>query len=505
MNQNIKNNRSHRTDAILRNDEYYDLAIFNGEVEPPVFLCPIFTMDAKDMNNFPLSIPSYWDKKKNEGSILENIGLTGIDNGLITYRKDRIEDSDFYNLISKSAFEFKKEDFNLRLFPVSGNTLQYIYPVTISENSINFKGGFLQGIFGTPDGKVLMLPNKLCNKEWSLSFRIKTNSKYAAPEKSINMAHPQNEGIFFFMGVRAENKFDKLYYSKKDNTNSENYFSEDYLHDKTCEKYLAQCENKKCECAIENDYFAEKDHSINGENLTTSNGFSLSGSGQKEISTENKYLWFDRTKNGYTIQTWDENAEHKIQLTQKANVNLYPLMDRTKSGYTINNISELYNTLTGNPYSDAKDLTSNAFALKANKDGSISYRLSTLDCDAEAHLGIIEETSLPGLFSPDTWFDLRVRIIPTGNDYMKIFFYINGYLKFISRELPAVNFRKLEELNEKQEGVPFNISLGGGTQGLCEMIDFMNYMKNPTERYYMEQNFCGSFIGDLQSFSFSVC
>ena len=51
-------------------------------------------------------------------------------------------------------------------------------------------------------------------------------------------------------------------------------------------------------------------------------------------------------------------------------------------------------------------------------------------------------------------------------------------LIFCNKELPKLDLRHLKEEKRKQEGVPFNISLGGGTQGLCETI-LPNYMLEP--------------------------
>ena len=62
----------------------------------------------------------------------------------------------------------------------------------------------------------------------------------------------------------------------------------------------------------------------------------------------------------------------------------------------------------------------------------------------------------------------------------------------------------LNDIYEKQEGVPYNISLGGGTQGLAETIQ-PNYMLNPTRVYPLEKAFAGSFIGYLKSFKIYNC
>jgi hypothetical protein len=83
-------------------------------------------------------------------------------------------------------------------------------------------------------------------------------------------------------------------------------------------------------------------------------------------------------------------------------------------------------------------------------------------------------------------------------------FYVNGKLKYVSKELPRINLRALNDLYEKQEGVPYNISIGGGTQGLAETIQY-NYMLNPTRVYPIEKYFAGSFIGYISSFKIYNC
>ena len=85
-----------------------------------------------------------------------------------------------------------------------------------------------------------------------------------------------------------------------------------------------------------------------------------------------------------------------------------------------------------------------------------------------------------------------------------MYFYIDGKLSYITKSLPMFNFHKLNDLDEKQEGVPYNISIGGGTQGLAETV-LPNYMLDPYRTYPIEENFAGSFIGYMKSFKFYNC
>ena len=83
---------------------------------------------------------------------------------------------------------------------------------------------------------------------------------------------------------------------------------------------------------------------------------------------------------------------------------------------------------------------------------------------------------------------------------MKLYFYVNGFLIFISKGLDLFKFRELyQEYSEKQETVPYNISLGGGTLGLLETI-MPNYYAISEYILPIEKDFCGAFMGDIKSF-----
>jgi hypothetical protein len=59
--------------------------------------------------------------------------------------------------------------------------------------------------------------------------------------------------------------------------------------------------------------------------------------------------------------------------------------------------------------------------------------------------------------------------------------------------------RKLFDRDERQESIPYNISVGGGSQGLCDLIGFDT---GYTTQYLfpIEKYFAGTFIGDLHRF-----
>jgi hypothetical protein len=237
----------------------------------------------------------------------------------------------------------------------------------------------------------------------------------------------------------------------------------------------------------------------------TDNGFSLFEANQYYFYTDNKFMIFDRTKKGHTIKDWIEGTQimyygRRSQFTG----NLFILMNRTKTGYTVHNIDELRDQ-SANNYNPYTDLYNNALAFRITDNGEIGYRMLSIDCEAEGRdkTKVIEGYSFENVIPDCEWVTIMVRMSFIMGK-MKLMFYVNGKLKYISQDLPVLSLKALNELYEKQEGIPYNISLGGGTQGLAETIQ-PNYMLNPTRVYPIEKNFAGSFIGYISSFKIYNC
>ena len=320
-------------------------------------------------------------------------------------------------------------------------------------------------------------------------------------------------------------------------TTESNYYAEvckcceDYFND---EYYNDQCPDSPK--AFELDYLME-DAKINknGDGITDSIGHLFNRAGYYEITTDNKFLFFNHTKTGFTTCNWTEGALVTFTgRTNWSNANYFVLMNRTCTGYTTNTIQE-YNEAHEKPYDIYKDIKNNAFGLRITKDGAIGYRYGILDCETSAvnHYSVVEEYSKDGIVKCNEWNDVTVKIVVlnpyysqiqrsyqlnglfsgiticqntgvTGTHRIKIYVYVNGYLKLVSKELPEFAFRELNDDYQKQEGVPFSISLGGGTQGLMETIgpDYMNSSKYILP---LERDFGGSFNGDIKSFKMYDC
>ena len=696
MPQNIKINNVRSLDAKVLLDEYYDFMLYKGETygagTGDECLAADFSKFNIDEAGKIYSLSS-WTGATCDEIDLDDIGLTGIDNGFIKFRKDMISNYDFLNILTGTTYHIDSADTRFFLSPVTGNTLEHIYPmsaVTDEEGNVeylSFNGGFYQGFYKLHGFDYQTLPTKL-DYGWTFNFKLRPRCDYETLPGTINHKHPENEGIFFYMGTRAENKFWEYYPNNSafaeefivKNADTEGYISNEcdegevydiyhndvanaeYLQDELPEKpepgyfldgYAASAITPDCPCIQElmrkdcnyfpleyfkDDYFYFSDTKVespykydgncteqtvvykevveevkrsgcgctprsvikktivksyvpkngskcgclpieennyaevckvcedyfldayyndqcidspkaielgylmedtkineNGNGITDSIGHLFNRTGYFEITTDNKFLIFNRTKTGFTTCNWTEGAAITFTgRTNWGNANYFVLMNRTRTGYTTNTIQK-YNEDHEKPYDIYKDIKNNAFGLRITKNGAIGYRYGVLDCETSAtnHYSVVEEYSKDNIVKCNEWNDITVKIAVlnpyysqiqksfqdnglfsgiticentgvTGTHRIKIYIYVNGYLKLVSKELPEFAFRELNDVYQKQEGVPFSISLGGGTQGLMETIgpDYMN-----SSRYILplERDFGGSFNGDIKSFKMYDC
>lgn len=545
-----------------------------------------------------------WPEGVNKGIVLENIGLTGVDNGTITFDKDRITNEEFLKLYTESKLEIEPDDLRLKVTPVSGNNGLFCYDTEIVEEDgmtvSKLDGGFYQGFFQAGDGcEYKVLPNEI-GSGWCMEMTLKRQDfESGCAKPKMSEKNPDAAGTFLYIGTRAEDKWWKYYdvetefecmveEGEKDGfvteeCDSTRYFipmpeEEDECIDKDVIDYTdeggtecpewhwtypdalytyndnqvlhstggfvwlqnelqtsprMQCGGKKrknccicdkilekdCSMYVEDDYFVVDKEIDENTVITTKNGNDVKQPNIVEIRTDNKFLIFDRTCNGKTVMDWEEGTE--IVLTDvriKDEENYFLLFDRTCNGKTVRDFDR-FSQPEARKYDVLKDIYRNALSFKANDDGSISYRYLVRDCDSEEEAYRIEsENTKPGLIQDGKWFTVAIRIKPSvynrstkynseiiqADDTMRIMMYFNGRLVLVSKPLPLLKLKKLDEPYDKQEGVPFNISIGGGTQGLCDVV-YQNYMDIPQCILPLEREFGGTFTGFFKSFRFYTC
>lgn len=563
-----------------------------------------------------------WGEAYNKGLELNNIGLTGVDNGLIWYEKDRISNEKFMKLFKESKYKIDEEDLRLRLTKVRGNNQLYDYFNEIVQEKDRFvaklNGGFYQGFFRS--GCVYqVLPS---NYEDGFSVEVTLKPEDFINEKyTLNDRHPGNKGMFLYIGTRAENKWWKYYktdevfddinngyvvdgYTSEQYTDgvkindqyikayedlySTDYFSGDYVKDKcdeekcccdgvktdtsdlpvskgsnliftypeylnvyednavwfdvdghlwvenerlttnrnggvwsggkssrkcsSCDKYFADGYISKdyydysCDCSYyfrDNDYL-KRDIEIHEEDeLLTADGYSVKQPNLRIVKTDNKFLLFDRTCDGFTTDNWVEGStgEYVEVMTPKMQ-NYFLLFNRTCNGYTTKNIDSLIAT-ESKWYDVMSDIYRNALGFQIKDDGSIGYKMVVKDCDNGGYK-VESEWSSPNAVKKGEWTTAAVKIESFGRNKMRLYLYAGGKLRLISKDLPSLDLRSLNDLESKQEGVPYSISVGGGTQGLGDVI-YANYRNLPSKVLPLEKEFAGTFIGLLASVRIYGC
>lgn len=620
----FKLDRSECWDFFLSIDEMYGYGDYGAELVERCLSSYIDFQDKGCIDEDTFKSDFVWENAYNKGFTLENIGYTGMDNGFIHYDKTRISNADFIELFTESNYTFRENDLGFILNKVYGNNDIFYYGNTImpvdSTCAAKLSGGFFQGFYKS-GCEYQVLPNNI-GHGISLEFTIKkTDDVVETNEYTLNDRYPENKGIFFYWGTRAENKwwtkydtdeafaeifnnyfsddyFADSYINTCAQTNyfiesdpveyfTDDYFSDGYATDKckdkcVCDKEEKQSgklpylisypemlntyqrnskwiypdggvwienedwtnlhsDTKKCKCKkkckCDGGYFGDGygsnlpdvcDCNIYSRDdyhkpdvvidptteLDTKDGHGLGQPNIVEITTDNKFIIFDRTCDGYTVDTWHEGDKMVLtDIKMSTKENYFLLFDRTCNGLTVDTAN-----FNNKSYNVKNDLYRNAFALQVKDDGSIGYKYLVQDCDSEEKDYKIEsEFSAEDVIPDNEWVTIHIKIEPVGKIYkitdtvtssnqkMRMYFYVNGKLVFITKELPTFNFRELNDTPDKQEGVPFNISLGGGTQGLSDVVYYENLCSTPNYVLPLEKEFAGTLFGYVKSFKFYDC
>lgn len=506
----------------INRDEYYDYFINSDTVSytncyDGLITCIDMGYDGTKNDEWLNGDEKYiWNDSINKNITLNNIGYTGIDNGLIKYRKDLITNSQFYKIYTSSEYKLG-DSKTLKLHKVSGTHNMYDYPITLLNDKIKFNGGFYQGFFKTKCDEYQVLPSNFESGE-VINFEFVLNKQDFEKEsnKTLNDTHKNNKGIFFYIGTKSENKWDYLYNEDDEcfslsidnyvddseidknthilnNFNDNDLYTDDYSDETSSffgDEYLI---GEIDDCIFD---YVENEIDISDIEYETNDGFTLSLNNQQYFDTDNKFILFDRTKDGFNIKNWEDNT--KVRFTFNKSIfdgNLFLLMDRTQGGFNVKNIDEYRNSFK-EKYNVNNDLYNNALCFRITDNGEIGYRYLIKDENCE--LKAIEGYSNKNIIKDGEWYTLNVELRFKVNT-MVLYFYVNGYLMYVTNELPKLQLRQLNDIYSKQETVPYNISLGGGTQGLCETV-LPNYMLEPYRTYPLEKYFAGSFIGYIKEF-----
>ncbi len=575
---NILNYNFNKLDLRLSNSDYWDFFLANDDTSGTNCdlltsgSCFVVWYDFNNSNTFinnnPETIYSLvsWSGATNTGYTLNTIGLTGIDNGLINFDKVSGDTSNLALLsaLTGTTLVIPSGDTRLILNAVTGTTSGLTYDYIYESGStagytIQFLGGFYQGYYKLDGNTYEVLPVRV-DDSWSAEFWIKPEN-ITTSGTTLNDLNPNNKGIFFYMGTRAENKF----WNQWDGADTG--CTSGCTADSGCTDTVSEwCTvPKESSVSIIGDYGIEipLDPPRIDVDLIT-NGFQIYGRGRG--LTDARYtgatgsllfndVHIDTSGTCYcsgcqgpldglgseTACSYDGNGvvirNPRQIITNTTNPFLVYGRGRGHSFsgncYTCNGPDDGLGNETTCSFSGFSqdettidynyDIIDNAIGFIIKDDGSIGYRLLTVTGECQTISGVsiyvsgvtIEENySLSGMVNTDVWNYIVIKFV-TGyktdcelenspSRKGRLSFYVNGKLKYFVDEFDEFIARRLDEYKDKQVGVPFNFSLGGGSQGLVESQTFDGLDFND-RNLPIETNFAGSFIGSISQFKFNIC
>jgi hypothetical protein len=552
---NLNNFNFNKLDLRLSNADYWDFFIANDDVFN-VRGCSGATIGESNVIYYDFGNPAiyssgalsadtifsltHWTGATNSGYTLNTVGLTGIDNGFITFNK-QVGDTTNQTLLTAltgSSLTIPPQDFRMMMTRVTGMTGNNIYPmdvvVTTGMSQVDLWGGFYQGYYKLDGTNYELIPPRY-NQAWSAEFLLKPSSLVSPyVGQTLNNLYPENSGIFFYLGTRAENKFWNTFEGLNTGCTS------------GCTSVLPCADIVTEFCTIPK----ESDITLNGPFNTPiplnppivnieliTNQFLIYGRSEKkdgcvfcggnhdELGSETicSYSGDGRVLVTHSQITTNKTNPFLIYGRAEDNGCGCNACRRESDGFGSDTIC----TFTGFTKDQTEldynsDIIDNAFALRITEDGEIGYRLlkMTGGCESTSAstqyisgVTVEEQYSISGTVKYDEWSYIAVRFVMPylDNCELKTFgkrkgnlmIYVNGRLVWVFKDVDEIINKRLNDSYLKQVGVPFNMSLGGGSQGLLESQTFDG--QDPADLGLpIEKNFAGTFIGSISEFKFNI-
>jgi hypothetical protein len=568
-----------------------------------------------------------------------DIGLTGTDNGLIDQMTGKTIEYTSGLLPDNEKFDRLKFDRRLKLHQVTGYTWDPNHRfsgvtsgssyeiVSYSASSIGIYhelyGGFYQGFYELFGYDYQILPERY-HKGWTVEMTLKPRitNLYSPPSgvATLNDFYPENDGIFFYLGTRAENK----YWHPADGKNSTDPDYKRVTHRLTG---LTTCECTPLNPGYETFSTTHYDLGSSGTTLAVDENL-LWEAGDDILVYHDALQYITGTCIGYTASTgslqfvstykvgegdfiyWRVDKPDYLEYALGYCTTVYPptgLTDyhytetpcytppqtpipdqdaaygafsnalairfsgdptnpkicirtltmtgdcitsgacetlgfESSTGYSINNYCStrrIYDDCSGTTYNQQEHWVLVDFAFERYSwfdECDLFYRGGLGTITTVPFTATSENNSISLISPPITHYQLIPAVeelVQLNNQWLlerpyrngRFILYVNGKLFQIFDNVEEIIPRGLYGPKENQIGVPFNMSWGGGTQGLHENLVFSampetlinEYIQDPelfppnilsgtslsalTTNILIEQNFAGSFDGGISSFS----
>lgn len=574
---NIKNFNFDKLKLQISNSDYWDFYLANDETSGGCDSllsgsCFVVWYDFNNPDTFLSGSTNIihslvsWSGATNSGYTLNTIGLTGIDNGLITFDKQSGDTTNqaLLSALTTSTLVIESGDNGLIMNRVTGTTSGLTYnllPTSGPEGEyIQFLGGFYQGFFKLDGYSYEVLPTRV-NQSWGAEFWLKPED-IDPVGTTLNDLYPNNKGFFFYMGTRAENKFWNQFYGADTGCTSACTATACTSGETVSEWCTIP---KETDITIVGDYgigiplsppqvtidlitnqfliygrgsgrknfetytgdtgslvIHDETHEIYNPNCRCSrcNG-PMDGLGSKHVCNyDGKGIAVARTR----MVVSNENNPFLVYGRAALSGGCSTYCHGSNDGFgnqTVHSFSGFSKPMTELDYK--LDIIDNALGFRITDDGKIGYRLLTVTGGCQtinnervyvSGITIEEKYSLPDMVNFDEWNYIVIKFVTDYKDDCdlktasrrkgKLMFYVNAKLKFVVNDFDEFIAKRLQEYKDKQIGVPFNFSLGGGSQGLMESQTF-DGLDSRDRDLPIETNFAGTFVGSISQFKYNIC
>lgn len=406
--------------------------------------------------DFSETLMSVSGTTQNSDVTLIDVTLNGLDNFLIP---NGIIDGEIDSSISYDINTGDRFKFNI----VSGYTKNINYDIADVGELKKLNGGFYQGFFKLHEYPVDYFESSI-SKGWSANITLFHNP--TEPDNDLNTIFPDNEGFIFYLGTRAENKYNDITDIELEKI-KENY-------DVEFSPVRTTLFTRGGEFTLDGEPYEGKYNYLDGQYWT---GYVKTEDSERLIKI---YHYDDVKDNAFGIRIHPDGRIGYRLLTDVCN-------EAITTGTTATDYiwEEVYDCKTD---STLRKLVTPEYKLieQYSKEPVMNDKINKY-----VNIFIVFERYFP------VTSICQLKYSNYRKGILKIF--VNGVKVLSAQNVDEVFSRELDTIKELQQAVPYSISIGGGTQGLYEAV----YL-DPNKEIdgVLEKYFAGTYTGSLKNFSF---
>jgi hypothetical protein len=469
-----------------------------------------------------------------------DISLTGIDNGLLTGMTTSTANTNtncitlYDDIPSGSEFDKHYYDKRFKMHQVTASTYNpngISYTINSSSDASGYHqelmGGFYQGFWKLYGYPYEVLPTRT-KSGWSMGTLLKLKTSGTTPgncfttigstcdgQTTLNDIYPNNSGFFFYMGARAENKFWDTGSTESGCTTFTGSCKPTGLTGDTCNGLTGYTPVNNTDCCNEQlvsktltPELLPKPQTVSTDTYSNSFGIRLT----PDFKVGYRALRFTGscvTTGSSTTCTTGKTFECGYSVEESYSDTICPVLISSgtcKSSWVqIDVVFTRYVTLEG---CDFENLGGVNDLINVRIDRYQRYASDDISrCQNEYPV-----------FTDDGYFDFTCSgstvakwVAEKSHRLGDLTFYVNGRSIYTVNNFEEVIPRQLNTHKEKQVGVPFNMSWGGGSQGLYENMTFGTtgctgnppYRQDPNDLgLLIEKNFAGSYMGGISQMTY---